>query len=133
MVLFFVGGYVMFAALFAAMGATMKDAEGGSQTQGMVLRIPMIPMFASGSILLSPNATWVRVFSYIPIFTPTTMLMRIAATTLPWWEIAATFAVLMLGVAFFIYLGARIFSRGLLQFERTISFKEIGKMMRKNY
>jgi len=133
MVLFFVGGYVMFAALFAAMGATMKDAEGGSQTQGMVLLIPMIPMFASGSILLSPNATWVRVFSYIPIFTPTTMLMRIAATTLPWWEIAATFAVLMLGVAFFIYLGARIFSRGLLQFERTISFKEIGKMMRKNY
>lgn len=133
MVLFFIGGYVMFAALFAAMGATMKDAEGGSQTQGLVVMIPMIPMFASGAIMMSPNALWVRIFSYIPIFTPVTMLMRIGATTLPWWELASTFAVLMLGVAFFIYLGARIFSRGLLQFERTISFKEIGKMMRKNY
>jgi ABC-2 type transport system permease protein len=133
LILFFVGGYLMFAALFAAMGATMKDAEGGSQTQGAVVLIPMIPMFASSAILMSPNATWVRICSYIPIFTPMTMLMRISATTLPWWEIASTFAVLMLGVAFFIYLGARIFSRGLLQFDRTISFKEIGKMMRKNY
>jgi ABC-2 type transport system permease protein len=133
MVLFFIGGYVMFAALFAVMGATMKDAEGGSQVQSLVVLIPIIPMFASGAIMMSPNALWVRIFSYIPIFTPVTMLMRIGATTLPWWELASTFAVLMLGVAFFIYLGARIFSRGLLQFERAISFKEIGKMMRKNY
>ncbi len=133
LILFFIGGYLMFAALFAAMGATMKDAEGGSQTQGMVVLIPMIPMFASVSILMSPNAAWVRVFSYIPIFTPTTMLMRIASTTLPWWELASTFMVMLLGIAFFIYLGARIFSRGLLQFDRSISFREMGKMMRKRY
>ena len=133
MILFFVGGYIMFAALFAAMGATMKDAEGGSQIQGMVVLIPMIPMFASGAIMMAPNAVWVRIFSYIPIFTPMTMLMRIASTTMPWWEIASTLAVLMIGVAFFIYLGARIFSRGLLQFERNISLKEIGAMIRRDY
>jgi len=131
--LFFIGGYVMYAAIFAAVGATMKDAEGGSQTQGLVVLIPMIPMFASGAIIMSPNALWVKILIYIPIFTPATMLMRIGATNLPWWELASTFVVLMLGVVFFIYIGARIFSRGLLQFERTISFKEMGKMMRKNY
>lgn len=133
MVLFFVGGYVMFAALFAALGATMKDAEGGSQLQSLVVLIPMIPMFAISAIMMSPNALWVRIFSYIPIFTPVTMLIRIGATTLPWWELALTFIALMLGVAFFIYIGARIFSRGLLQYERTLSFAEIGKMMRKDY
>jgi ABC-2 type transport system permease protein len=132
-ILFFVGGYIMFAALFAAMGATMKDAEGGSQTQGMVVMIPMIPLFATGAIMMAPNATWVRVFSYIPIFTPVTMLMRIGATSVPWWEIASTFAALLLGVAFFVYLGARIFSRGLLQFDRSISLREIGRMMRRSY
>ena len=132
-ILFFVGGYVMFAALFAAMGATMKDAEGGSQTQGIVVMIPMIPLFATGAIMMAPNATWVRVFSYIPIFTPVTMLMRIGATSVPWWEIASTFTALLLGVAFFVYLGARIFSRGLLQFDRSISLREIGRMMRRSY
>lgn len=133
LVIFFIGGYLMFAALFAAMGATMKDAEGGSQTQGLVVLIPMIPMFASSAILISPNAMWVRICSYIPIFTPMMMLMRIAATTLPWWEIASTFTVLLLGVVFFIYLGARIFSRGLLQFDRKISFKEFRRMIRNKY
>ncbi len=131
--LFFIGGYVMYAALFAAVGATMKDAEGGSQTQGLIVLIPVIPLFASGAIIMSPNALWVKILSYIPIFTPATMLMRIGATNLPWWELASTFTVLMLGAALIVYLGARIFSRGLLQFERTISFKEMGKMMRKNY
>ncbi len=131
--LFFVGGYIMYAAIFAAMGATMKDAEGGSQTQGMVVLIPMIPMFASSAILLAPNAAWVRVMSYIPIFTPMTMLLRIPATTLPWWELASAFAALLLGIAFFVYVGARIFSRGLLQFDRTVSFKEMGRMLRRNY
>jgi len=131
--LFFIGGYIMYASIFAATGATMKDAEGGSQTQGLIVLIPVIPLFASGAIIMSPNALWVKILSYIPIFTPATMLMRIGATNLPWWELVSTFAVLMLGVVFFIYIGARIFSRGLLQFERTISFKEMGKMMRKNY
>jgi ABC-type Na+ efflux pump permease subunit len=46
---------------------------------------------------------------------------------------ASAFAVLLLGIAFFVYLGARIFSRGLLQFDRTVSFKEMGKMLRRNY
>ena len=133
LVIFFVGGYLMFASLFAATGAIMKDAEGGSQTQGMVVLIPMVPMFASSAILMSPDALWVRILSYIPIFTPTTMLMRIAATTLPWWELLSTFVVMMLGVALFVFLGARVFKHGLLQFDRTISLKEMGKMMRRGY
>lgn len=127
--LFFFGGYLLFSSLYAALGATMKDAEGGSQMQGMVVLVPMIPLFASSAILMAPNAPWVRLFSFLPPFIPVTMLIRVSATTLPWWEIAASFTMLLISVAFFIYLGARIFSRGILQFDRTLSFKEIGKML----
>lgn len=129
--MFFFGGYLLFASLFAAMGATMKDAEGGSQTQGLVVIIPMIPVFAAGSILLTPNALWVRIISFIPIFTPVTMLMRIAATTVPWWEIIATFIILIMAVFIFIVLGARIFSRSILQFEKTLSMKDIRNMLKR--
>ncbi len=132
-VIFFLGGYLLFAALFAALGATMKDAEGGSQSQGLVILIPIIPMFASGVIMMAPNALWVRILSITPPFIPVTMLLRIAATTLPWWELAAIFVILMISVVIIIILGARIFNRGLLQFDRTISFKEIRRMLRKNY
>ena len=133
LILFFLGGYVMFASLFAAMGATMKDAESGSQVQGLVVIVPLIPIFASSSILFSPNAAWVRVVSYIPIFTPATMLLRLAATSLPWWDIATTFAVLLLGIFFSIYFGARIFSRGLLQFDRSLSFRDIRRMLKRDF
>lgn len=133
LILFFIGGYVMFASLFSAMGATMKDAESGSQVQGLVVVIPLVPIFASSAILMAPNAAWVRVVSYIPIFTPATMLLRLAATSLPWWEIASTFAVLLLGIFFFIYFGARIFSRGLLQFDRSLSFRDVRRMLKRDF
>ncbi|HHX87480.1 MAG TPA: ABC transporter permease [Firmicutes bacterium] len=131
--LFFFGGYLLFSSLYAALGATMKDAEGGSQMQGMVILVPMVPLFASSAILMAPNAFWVRLFSFLPPFIPVTMLIRVSATTLPWWEVAASFVMLIISVAFVIYLGARIFSRGILQFERTLSLKEIGKMLKKGY
>ncbi len=133
MLLFLIGGYIMFAALFAAIGATMKSVEEGSQAQSTVVLIPMIPMFASSAIIMSPNALWVRICSHIPVFTPVMMLMRLSVTTVPAWEIATTFAALMLGLVFFVIFGARIFSRGLLQFDRTLSFREIERMMRKDY
>ncbi|MEW5784150.1 MAG: ABC transporter permease [Bacillota bacterium] len=132
-VLFFIGGYLLFASLFAAMGATMKDAEGGSQMQGMVILIPMIPLFAAQAIMMAPNALWVRIMSFVPPFIPVTVLIRMAATTLPWWEIAATFVMLVLSAAVFVVLGARLFDRGILHFERNLSFKDIGKMLKKNY
>ncbi len=131
LVMFFIGGYLLFSSLFATMGATMKDAEGGSQTQGLVVLIPMIPLFASGAIIITPNAAWVKILSFIPIFTPVTMLMRLAATTVPWWEIILTFIILIIAVIFFIIIGARIFSRSILQYERTLSFKEIRRMLKK--
>ncbi|NLY38063.1 MAG: ABC transporter permease, partial [Firmicutes bacterium] len=113
--------------------ATMKDAEGGSQAQGLVVLVPMIPLFATSAIIISPNALWVRIMSFIPPFTPVTMLLRLAYTTPPWWEIAAALVILFLAVIFCLRLGARIFSRGLLQFDRLLSFKEIGRMLRKDY
>ncbi len=131
--LFFIGGYFLFASLFAATGATMKDAEGTSQAQGLVLVVPMIPLFAASAILMAPNAFWVRVMSFVPPFTPVTVLVRLAATTLPWWETAATFVVLVLSVAFFIVAGARIFDRSILQYDRAISLREMGRMLNRKY
>ncbi|MDQ7789812.1 MAG: ABC transporter permease [Clostridia bacterium] len=131
--LFFLSGYILLASLYAVLGATMKDAESGSQLQGLVVLVPLLPVVLSGAIFISPNALWVRLFSFCPPFIPVTMLIRNAATSLPWWEIAASLTVLVLSTALFLYLGARIFDRSILLFERTLSFKEIGRMMKKNY
>ncbi len=123
-------GYLLIASLFAAVGATMKDAEGGSQAQGLVIMIPMIPLFASGPIIMSPDALWVRILTYLPPFSPVASLMRIGSTSLPAWEIISMIAAIFLSAILFIYLGSKIFEGAILQYEKTLSFKDVGKMMR---
>ncbi len=128
-VLYFVLGYLLLASMFAALGATMKDAEGGGQVQGLVVLVPMIPVFLAGALMTSPNAMWARILSHVPPFIPSTVLLRMAGTDLPTWEIVSTSTMLFLSVIGFAYLSARIFEGGILRFERATSLKEAARMV----
>lgn len=124
-VLFFFFGYLMFFSIFTALGATMKEAEGGSQAQGLIIVIPVLPLMFSGPLLQAPETTWVKIISHVPFFTPTTVLLRMGVSTLPFWEIATTLSVLILSTALFIYLGSRIFEGTILQYERSAGLKDL--------
>ena len=128
--LIFIFGYLLLASLFATVGATMKEAEGGSQTQGLVIMIPMIPLFISGPIIMTPDAPWVRILSFLPPFNPVASLLRIGATDLPAWELGLIIMVLIISALLVIYLGAKIFEGAILQYDRTLSFGEIRKMFK---
>ncbi len=127
--LYFLFGYLLLASLFAAMGATMKDAEGGSQAQGLVVLIPMAPMFFASLFFMQPNALVLRILSHVPPFNLTAVLLRMAATRLPSWEIATTLTALFLSSLLFMWLGARIFRGGLLEFDRTIGLRDLKRML----
>jgi ABC-2 type transport system permease protein len=127
--LYFLLGYLLLSSLFAAMGATMKDAEGGSQAQGLVVMIPLAPVFFSSLIIMQPNSLWVRILSHVPPFNITTVLLRMAGTTLPSWEIATTLVALLLSSLLFMRLGARIFAGGLLEFDRTVRIRDLKRML----
>ena len=129
--IFFIFGYIMIAALFAALGATMKEAEEGSQAQGLVIIIPMFPLFISSVIFMTPNVLWLRVLSHIPPFIPAMALLRMAATTLPMWEMITIFIALIISIILIVFAGARIFEKGILQYD-SISLKEIKAMIFKN-
>ncbi len=131
-VLIFLLGYIMLASLFAALGSTMKEAEEGSQAQGLIILIPMIPLFLSGLLIAAPNALWVRIFTHIPPFIPAMALLRMGATTIPWWEMGTIILALLVSIFLFIYIGSRIFSRGILQYE-AIGLKDIFRILRKKY
>ncbi len=126
---YFLLGYALLASLFAAMGATMKDAEEGSQGQGLVILIPLIPIFISGPLFMAPDALWAQILSHIPPFIPAAVLLRMAAMQLPAWEIATTMTALILSVMLFVYAAARIFEGGILQFDRNATLREIRKML----
>ncbi len=123
--LFFLFGFLMLSSIFAAVGATMKEAEGGSQVQGLIVLIPMVPLFLITPMMMNPNAAWAKIISHIPLFTPTAVLLRMGMTTLPAWEMASTLAVLILSTALFVYLGAKIFEGTILQYSRATGWEDV--------
>ncbi len=127
----FVLGYILLATLFAALGATMKDAESGSQAHGLVLIVPLVPFFAFGLLMVQPNALWVRLLSHIPPFIPVTVLLRLVVTDLPAWELV-TIAISLIGsVVLFIHLGARVFERTILQYDRALGLRDLRAAFRR--
>lgn len=129
---YFILGFLMLATIFAAAAATMKDAESGSQAHGLVIMIPILPLFLATPIIMAPNSLFVRILSFIPIFTPGTMLLRLGAGNIPAWEIAGTIAVLLVGTLLFLRLGARIYEGSILKYDTAASVKEIFRMARKS-
>lgn len=129
---YFLLGYLLLATMFAAAAATMKDAESGSQAHGLVIMIPILPLMLSAPIMFAPNGLFPRIMSFIPIFTPATMLLRIGATTVPLWELIATSLLLLVSTVLFLKIGARIYQGSLLKFDTAASFKDIMGMLRKN-
>jgi len=129
---YFVLGYLLLSTLFAASASTMKDAESGSQAHGLVIMIPILPLMLSAPIMMAPNGTFARVLSFIPIFTPGTMFLRIAATTVPTWELIATSLVLLVSTIIFLKIGARIYEGSLLKYDTAASLKDVIRMIKKD-
>ncbi len=127
---YFLGGYLLLATVHAAMGATMKEVEGGSQAQGLVVIVPMAPVFLASPLIMSPNALWVRILCHVPPFIPTASLIRLAVAEVPSWEIATSLGVLFGCCLVLMRISSRIFAGGMLRFSGLGSLAELGQLMR---
>lgn len=128
---YFILGYLMLASFSAAMAAMMKDAESGSQVHGLIFTIPVLPIMLAAPITMAPNGFFARLLSFIPIFTPATMFLRIGITQVPLWELVATSALLLVATVLFLKLGARIYQGSLLNFSSATSLKEAMGMLKR--
>src|SRR5258708_20919007 len=64
----------------------------------------------------SPNAPWTKVLSYLPFWTPTLMLLRIALGTAAWWEIVLTIALMLVAILACTWFAARLYRYGALMY-----------------
>lgn len=119
--------YIMISTLYAFLGAIMKEVQSGGQAQPLLGILPVVPMWFAGLIMGDPFGSTARLLSYIPFCTPMTMIMRIAVTPIPLWEIGLTMMILLAFDILMVYFVARIFKTGLLMYGKTASFKEAWK------
>jgi len=127
---YFVLGYLLTATLDATMGAAMKDAQSGSQLQGIIGLLSAVPLFILSVIIASPDLLWIRIMGFIPPFTPGVMLLRMAAGRVLWWEIALSLILLVGFVYLLMRLAAKIFQVGILMYGKSANLAEMWRWVK---
>jgi len=127
---YFVLGYFLYASLFAAVGAAASNEQDAQQLQWPVT-LPLVFSFIMfQGVLRDPNSTMSVVLSEIPFFSPILMILRLAAETPPWWQIALSIAILALTMLGVVYFSARIYRVGVLMYGKRPSVVELFRWLR---
>ncbi|MBC7769192.1 MAG: ABC transporter permease [Phycisphaerales bacterium] len=109
----FIAGYLMYGAIFLALGSLCESIQEAQTLLGPVALILAIPMMLVMPALDNPNAPIIQAASWVPLFTPFLLLMR-APAGLDWIEIAGMGAVMLVAVIVVLWLAARVFKAGVV-------------------
>lgn len=109
----FVAGYLMYGAIFLALGSLCESVQEAQTLLGPVALVLAMPMMLITPALDNPNAPIIEAASWIPIFTPFLMLIR-APSGLGWTEIAGQGGLMVLSVIVILFLASRIFKAGVV-------------------
>ena len=127
-VLYFIGGYLFYSAMMAAIGSAV-DSEADSQQFITPVLIPlMVGYFISSKSILDPDSGMVFWGSMIPFTSPIVMMSRITSGV-PAWELLVSLGVLFISFFFMAWLAARIYRTGILMYGKKTSWKEIGRWL----
>ena len=127
---YFVLGYLLFAAFFAgvgSIGATAREAQGWSA----IFVIPAIlPMYLSPLINNDPSGILARVVTLFPLTAPTAAMVRLPSDSMSTWEIGASLAILTGSIILAMWIAAKVFRVFLLMYGKTPGLREIVKYVR---
>ena len=132
-IIYFLGGYLLYASLFAAVGSAV-DNETDTQQFMMPITIPLLfGLFVSMSAFQNPDSSIVYWCSFIPFTSPMVMMARIPFGV-PGWELALSMAILLLSFIGTAWLAAKIYRTGILMYGKKPTYKEMFRWLRyKNY
>jgi len=124
-------GYLLFAALFVGVGATMSDVSTAGNFQGLVMMLPFLPFVFIGPVLSNPDGLAAQIATYIPFSAPGVLLMRLTMLEeWPWLQIGISLAILVVSVWLFMKLAGKIFKTGILMYGKNATPQEIWKWIR---
>ena len=126
LLLFMVGGYLFYAAIFAAIGSAIDNVQDGSQLQSIAVFPIIIAFILSLSVANDPNSPLAFWSSMIPFFSPIVMLTRIPFG-IPTWEIVVSLVVLVVSFCTMTWVAAKIYRVGIFMYGKKPSFKEMIK------
>ena len=131
LLLFLVGGYLLYSALFAAVGASVDNMTDAGQLTTPIMLPIILALMMMFVVMKDPNSSLAFWFSIIPLTSPIVMMARIPAG-IPAWEPILSLVVLYLTIVLFVWMAAKIYRVGILMHGKKPTLKELWKWVRQN-
>ena len=130
-VFYWLGGYLLYGALFAAAGSAV-DAEADTQQFMIPLTVPLlITLMLATPMMQEPNGTLAVWLSLIPFSSPLAMMIRLPFGGVQTWEIALSMLLLIIGFLGTTWISAKIYRVGILTYGKKASYKDLYKWLRR--
>ena len=129
-IIYFIGGYFLYASIFAAIGASIDNQADAQQFMLPITLIIIIGLYVGVlTVPEDPNGIVAQIFSYIPFTSPIVMLMRIPHGV-PLYEQILSVTILFSSVLLVIWISAKIYRIGILMYGKKITYGEMIKWLR---
>ena len=130
MVIFFLAGYLLYASLYAAVGAMVSTEQEAQQVQAPLTMVIVLSFLLFNVILRDPNSRTAVVLSLVPFLSPILMILRIAMQTPPFWQIALSLALSLSTTVGVVYVSAKIYRVGVLMYGKRPSVVELFRWLK---
>ncbi len=129
-VFYFLGGYMLYSSLFAAVGAAV-DNETDTQQFMLPIMLPLILGVYVGfaTVINDPHGPISVIFSHIPFTSPIVMLMRVPFGV-SWYELAISMSLLVVTFVFMVWLAAKIYRVCILMYGKKPTYKDLYKWLK---
>jgi ABC-2 type transport system permease protein len=127
---YFLLGYFLYAAVFAAVGAISSTEQEARQAQTPVSLVLMVPYLSFLGILNEPNGQLATTMSLIPFWSPIAVPVRWSVTPIPAQELALSLAILVAAVVGVAWVAAKIYRVGILMTGKRPSMREVMRWVR---
>ncbi|HMA61552.1 MAG TPA: ABC transporter permease [bacterium] len=128
--LYFLTGYLLYAAIFATIGSIFDSEQEAQQYVAVLSLVTVLPIILSSYVITNPDATIVKILSYIPVITPFFMILRIGIQVPSTLEIISTLVLMVGFVMLAMWAAGKIFRVAILMYGKKPKFDEIMRWLK---
>ena len=129
-ILYFVPTYALVAGIMITLGSMVTELQQGQQLAGIINLLFIAPFFAFIFIFTNPDSLLMVAMTLFPTTAFLTVAMRWGVTTIPAWQLALGWTLLVATAAFMVVVAARVFRVGMLQYGQPMSLRAVANIVR---
>ncbi len=123
-------GYLFFGAIYVAIGSLFDSEESAHHINLLLRMLAISPILLAVPILLYPNSWVVRLLSFIPVLTPTFMILRTPLGHPPAIDYYISIGIMVVSILLMIIIGAQIFKLSMMWYGKNLRLRDAWRLLR---